>query len=94
MIADPLGGGAGNGQLSIRNLFRVAVHHHLVGEGNGTAVATQQQATGLQHRQIFADGHLGSGEVLGQGIDADFPLLLHQTHYGVTALLCVAFGHL
>ncbi len=32
--------------------------------------------------------------MLGQGIDAHFTLLLHQAHYGVTALLSITFGHL
>ena len=75
-------------------MIRIAVHHHLTRQGHGTTVTTQQQTASLQHGQILADGHFRGGEVLGQGIDADFALFLHQGHYGVTALLCVAFGHL
>ena len=94
VITDPFSGRTGDRQLSFRNLLGIALHHHLGGQGNGTAVTAQQQATGLQHRQIFADGHFRGGEVFGQGIDAHFTLLLHQAHYGVTALLSITFGHL
>src|SRR5690606_27231845 len=92
MLADQAHGGPGDGLLPGRGGRGGLLGDQLLGQGHGTAIATQQQPVLLQHRQILADGHFGGGETLGQGIDAHLALLGKQGQDGVSTLQGVAVG--
>ncbi|MNJ49578.1 hypothetical protein D3C77_448160 [compost metagenome] len=82
----------GNGLL-VEGDGLALIGKQLLRQGHRAAVATQQQAVGLQCREILADGHFRSLETLGQGVDTHLALFIEQGENVVAALGRVSFRH-
>src|SRR5690606_26627587 len=92
MLADQAHGAPGDGLLPGRGGRGGLLGDQPLGQGHGTAIATQEQPGPLQHRQILADGPSGGRDRPGQRLDPHPALVGKEGQDGVSTLQGVAFG--